>query len=275
MKRRVLLSLSTAAAILVLVHLAWAAAPTVGAVTATDPINLVAAATKTVWCNATVTDEDGYTNITGVNATLWDSATTTEAAADDGGNHYTNSSCGLAGGSGNSINASCSFALRWFANPATWTCKLVVTDSTSAGSNETNTTVNQLKSISVTSSITFPEQALGSTTTDANERNVIVNNTGNVAINVSVYGYGASESDGYCLVCTVGGSEIPVGNMKYSLSAAQSFGSMTALTSSAVTITDFNLAKGASSTKSVYWKLQIPSSDVGGSCSGFIVITAV
>lgn len=252
---------------------AFAVAPTVGTIFAMDPITLSAGTTKQVWCNATVTDADG--DFQQVNSTLWDSAATTETAANDGSNHYTNGNCTLSG-SGTSRNANCSFSVQFYANPAEWTCKIYANDTAgNVGSNSTaDVTVNQLKAISVTSSITFPEQALGSTTTNANEQTTIVTNAGNVLVDVSVYGYGASESDGYAMTCTVG--TITIGNLRYNTTAAQDFSTnMTSLTSSAVTLTDFDLAKGASSTKNIYWKLQTPSTGVGGTCSGNIIVSAV
>jgi len=275
-----LASMSTAIIItlFVLPFVGFAVAPSVGTVAATDPISLNESSSIIVWCNATVTDEDGYVDVTTVNATLWDPADTTEGAADNNTNHYTNSSCALSGGSGTTVNAACVFSLQYYIDAAEWTCKLTAVDNTSATgtNNVTTVTVNQLKALSTDATIAFSELALGATSA---EQNITVANTGNTQIDVSVDGYGSSDGDGYATVCTVGGSEISLSNLKYNLTAGQDFtANMTVLTDLAVTLADFDLARttdGTPSTKPIFWKLKIPSSDVGGSCSGKIVITAV
>jgi len=256
------------------------AAPTVGEVTATDPVSLSESTNVTVWCNATVTDTNGYADVSTVSAKLWDPAATTEGGSDDYNNHYTNSSCSLSGGSGTTVSAACRFNAYYSANAAEWTCKLTATDGSLATgtANVTTVTVNQLKALSIVSAtMAFSELALGATSSDYN---MSVNNTGNTQIDVSVDGYGAGDGDGYAMTCTIGGSEISLSNLKYNLTVSQDYtANMTALTDSAVTLSDFNLAAettdGAGSTNSIYWKLKIPSTDVGGSCSGNVVITAV
>jgi len=40
-------------------------------------------------------------------------------------------------------------------------------------------------------------------------------------------------------------------------------------------VSTFNLAKGASSTKNVYWGFGMPSTGVGGSCTGKVNFTAI
>lgn len=256
----------------------FAAAPTVGTITPTDPISLAENSTAIVWCNATITDNDGFADVTGVNATIWDTAATTENAADSGSNHYTNASCTLSGGSGTTVDAACAFPLQYYANATEWTCKLIANDSTSAtGTNNiTTVTVNELKALSTDSPIAFGELALGAT---SGEQSITVTNTGNTLIDVSVDGYGSIDGDGYAMTCSIGGSEIPLSKMKYNLTSGQDFdATMTSLTDVAVILADFDLVKttdGTPSTKPVYWKLRMPSSDVGGSCSGKIVVTAV
>ena len=256
----------------------FAAAPTVGSVTATDPIALNESSTVTAWCNATITDDDGFTDVIGVNATIWDPAATTEGAADSGGNHYTNASCTLSGGDGTTVNAACAFPVQYYANATEWTCKLIAIDNTSAtGTNNiTTVTVSALKALSTDSTIAFSELALGAT---SGENSITVTNTGNTQIDVSVDGYGSSDGDGYAMTCSIGGSEIPLSKIKYNLTSGQDFDTaMTSLTDVAVILADFDLVKttdGTPSTKAIFWKLRMPSSDVGGTCSGKIVVTAV
>ena len=257
---------------------AFCADPTVGTVSGTDPIALSAGNNVTIWCNSTITDTDGYANVSGANATLWDPAATTEGGSDDFNNHYTNSSCVLSGGVDNDTNAACSFQMHYSANAVDWTCKIIATDGEGTGSNNVATmTVNTLKAIGVTTPMTFPEQALGSTTTNGNEQNIVVSNLGNVEVDISLDGYGSSNSDGKSMSCSHG--TIVLANLKYNTSSVQSFSNMTELTDDPVTLTDFNLAAestdGVASTKSVFWKIQIPDTSVGGSCSGHVIVVGV
>ena len=257
---------------------AFCADPTVGTVSGTDPINLSAGNNVTVWCNATITDTDGYANVSGANATLWDPAATTEGGSDDFNNHYTNSGCVLSGGADNDTNAACSFKMHYSANAVEWTCKIIATDGGGTGSNNVATmTVNTLKAIGVTTPMTFPEQALGSTTSNGNEQNIVVSNLGNAVIDISLDGYGSGDGDGKSMSCSHG--TIVLANLKYNTSAVQSFSDMTALTDDPVTLTDFDLAAestdGVASTKSVFWKIQIPDTSVGGSCSGHVIVVGV
>jgi hypothetical protein len=252
--------------------------PTVGTISGSDPIPLSAGNNVTVWCNATITDTDGYANVSGANATLWDPAATLEGSSDDFNNHYANSSCTLSGGSGNDTNAGCSFKMHYSANAADWTCKIIATDGEGTGSNNVATmTVNTLKAIGVTTTMTFPEQALGSTTSNGNEQNIVVSNLGNAEADISLDGYGSSDGDGKSMSCSHG--TIVLANLKYNTSSGQSFLNMTALTDDPVTLGDFNLAAesvdGVASTKSVFWKIQIPDASVGGSCSGHVIVVGI
>jgi len=257
----------------------FCADPTVGTVSGSDPITLsVSGDYVTVWCNATVTDTEGYTNISGANATLWDPAATAEGGSDDFNNHYTNSSCVLSGGLDNNTNANCSVRMHYSANPVDWTCKIIATDGGGTGSNNVATmTVSAFKAIGVTTTMTFPEQALGSTTSNGNEQNITVSNLGNVEADISLDSYGSSDSDGNSMSCSHG--TILLANLKYNTSSGQSFSSMTSVTDDAVTLSDFNLAAeitdSVASTKSVFWKIQIPDTSVGGSCSGHIVVVVI
>lgn len=255
------------------------AAPTVGTITATDPVTLSESTNVTVWCNATVTDTNGYSDVSTVSAKLWDPASTTEGAGNDYNNHFTNSTCTLSGGSGTTVNAACSFNVHYSANAAEWTCKLTATDAgaLTGTASATDVTVNQLKALStVSASLAFSELALGATS--SSDKNINVTNTGNVLIDVSVDGYGAIDGDGKSMTCTIG--TITLANVKYNLTADQDYtANMTALTDSAVTLTDFNLAAestdNTASAELIYWKLKIPTTGVGGSCSGNVVVTAV
>lgn len=253
--------------ILYTLPIAFAAIPTVGTVSVTNPISLNAGSTKEITCNATFSDADGWANVTSVNATLWDAISSTEGSVDDDNDHYTNSSCSI--GTNTSTTEApvvCTFNLQYYANNSTWTCKINADDGNATGSNQTNTTVNSLLALNIPSTINFGTMSLGSTSTNTTENETVVENYGNIQIDVNLSGNDMS--------CNIG--TIPVGNIKYSSVDNTSYTSMTALTTSAVTL-DLNVSQRTStpSTKTTYWRIQIPNTGVGGSCTNTITFTAV
>jgi hypothetical protein len=256
-----------------------AEAPIVGAVSATDPIDLATGSTVMVWCNATITDNNGFEDINHVNATLWDSAETNETAADDNNNHYTNSSCMLYGGSDNTVNTACSFILYYYANEGSnWICKLTANDTTGyMGSNTTTLTINELVALDL--SITSMDYGLLTWGEISSEKNISVTNYGNIQIDINLSGSDAAGNTSNSFNCTTG--FIPIGNEKYNISyAGQDYDTnMVSVTGYDTTITSFDLSQvitdGIESNQTIYWKLKIPLSDVSGNCTGKIRITAI
>jgi len=250
-------------------------APTVGTVTATDPVTLVTATTVTVQCNATVTDLNGYADITGASAKLWKTA---DGDTDDLNDHYTNGTCALTVGSGTTRDATCSFSVMYSALPGEWTCNVTGTDGTDTGSaQKTDITINSLKALSVGTTMAFGSTALGAV---AVENSTTVSNKGNAVIDVQLYTYGVSNDDGYSFNCATG--TIPFDALKYNLTAAQTYATaMSAIgrnSTTPLTESAFDLAVDVDttpSTKNIYWKVQVPSSGVDGTCSGKLVVLAI
>ncbi|OYT40973.1 hypothetical protein B6U80_02180, partial [Candidatus Pacearchaeota archaeon ex4484_26] len=127
-----------------------AAAPTVSFTTVDDDfeiplgiIDLTALSTRNVFCNGTVTDADGGSDIIAVNATFYDASASSSDAADNNATHYTNRSCWLSAADGNNKYFECLFLVRYFANNATWQCNATAYDSSNLGSNTTNATINE------------------------------------------------------------------------------------------------------------------------------------
>lgn len=249
------------------------ASPAVGTITASDSIDLASCSTKVVWCNATASDADGWTDIDAVNATLWDPAATTEAAADDNSNHYTNSSCPL--GTNTSLTdvpANCSFTLQYYANAAEWTCKLMVNDSTSAtgSANITTVTVNQLIALDAENLVDFGSLDPGATSS-ADVNNTITN-CGNVQIDINLSGADLTNNG-----ATV--ANITVGQVKYNVTSYDQdyTANMTALSAAQTARPEFDLAKrtNGASTKKTYWKIKLPSPIQALTYTGTITFTAV
>ncbi len=254
--------------ILLLMPAVYAGTQTVGTVTTSQsPINLNAGSTTTIDCLAMVTDTDNWNNITTVNATMWDNIASTEGSADSNSNHYTNTSCSLgANTSATELPVTCSFSLQYYANPSTWTCKIRSYNSTiDLASNSVDATVNSLVALDVTeATIDFSTLALGATS--SSDVTATVQNNGNVQIDVNL--------TGTALSCTSG--SLAQENIHYSASSGIAYGSMTALSGTTANL-DLNVAKstGAASTALTYWKISIPSSGAGGTCTDTITFTAV
>ena len=247
---------------------AEAGTQTVGTVAVSpSPIDLTAGSTKTVSCSATVADAIDWNNIATVNATFWDAVYSSETAADDSSVHYANTSCSI--GTNTSLTeapATCTFGLQYYANASTWTCKINSFDaSVNSASNLTNATVNSLAALDVTeATIDFGTLALGATS--SSDVTATVQNTGNTQIDVQLSGNAMS--------CTSG--SLAQENIHYSASSGVAYGSMTTLTGTAITL-DLNVAKstGSASTSLSYWKISLPSSGVGGTCTNTITFSGV
>ncbi|MDP3882565.1 MAG: hypothetical protein Q8Q48_00730 [Candidatus Staskawiczbacteria bacterium] len=247
-------------------------------------VALTEGTTHNVVCAGTVTDDDGYADITSVTAKLYRSAVGA-GGGDDNANHYTltgDGNCIPSGGLGNTETYTCTFPVYFYADPTdagssyeaqNWECEMTPTDTVGAGTADTDTIeMASLTALSATASINYSAIALGADT-GTTDQTTIITNTGNRTIDAQVDGYGAEDGDGYSMTCTIG--TVTIGSEKYSLSASTAYASKDALTDTAFQLTAFNLAQGASSTKDIYWGMGLPASGVGSSCSGKVNFTAV
>jgi hypothetical protein len=253
--------------------LAGPAPPSVSNVIATDPVDLQACSTVVIWCNATISDGDGWEDIDTVNATLWDTGSTTEGASDNNSNHYTNYSCAL--GTNTSLNdvpANCSFTLQYYANPAEWTCKVYANDTSSNfDSNSTaDVTINTLRALDAENTINFGSLAPGATSPA--DINNTATNCGNSVIDLNLSGTNLTNAS-----ATV--TNISLTYVKYNVTdAGQNYTvNMTSLTETPVTRTEFSLAKRTNgpSNQTTYWKIGIPAVIEGLVYTGNVNFTAV
>jgi hypothetical protein len=246
--------------------------PSVGPISYSDNVDLSSCGTVTVWCNATITDANGWNDIRTVNATLWDSVSTTEESSDDSSNHYMNNSCGMISGSGSTAQANCSFALQYYANATNWTCKVYANDSSgNVDSNTTydNVTINTLRALDAEDTINFGSLAPGGTSPE--DVNNTVTNCGNAPIDLNLTGTNITNASASV-------TNISVGNVKYNVTDwNQSYtDNMTSLTETS-THADFTLAKRTNgvSTNKTYWKITIPAVIENFVYTGNITFTAV
>ena len=251
------------------------AAPSVGTVYLSDSdgsnIQLTASSnTNLVICNATLTDNNGYTDIESAAATFYHSGSSS-GASDDKNAHYSNSSCALSGGSGTTVLATCTVNVEHEALPGTWTCNITTTDGTASASGNGDGTMDSLAALEVTeASINFGALGLGVNSTSA--QSITVTNEGNVQID--------SRFSGTDYSCGIG--TIPAGNTRYHLSTGSYDDMSTDLTTSPTTQESFDLgiegvatADDAASAKNEYWAIKLPATGVGGSCSNTVAVTAI
>jgi len=248
------------------------AGPEVIEVRPEDPIVLSAGGYKTVSCNTTVKDWNGFNDIDSVNATLY-FYLNDSSDPDDEDEHYTNASCAeISNDGGFEANYSCTFEVRYFAKNGTWTCNISVNDTLSYDASlSENTSVSALYALNVTDVIDYGELSVTDTSDNVT---ATVTNFGNMAINVSVLGYGETEGDGLGLVCEQG-SNISIEHQRFS-STPLPWDSKTPLASTAKDM-GITLSKPTSEsnpiTHDTYWQLYVPPNPFGR-CNGTVRFTA-
>ena len=252
-------------------------------------IDLSEGTTEILTCNATVNDLNGWNDIVGVNATIYDAANYNSSSPNDNNYHYFTSTCGNYSINVSALAITCNFSVWYYANNASWNCNVSAVDSenlTGDGIDATPPTINQLAALNLsTNLIDFGNMQPGETTDNPGEQNVNVTNTGNTNMNLSVDGYGVTDGDGLAMNCTIG--NITIGQMKYNVTIAQNFdNSMWNLSDTALPsgipggynipqrVDDGDTAK-LNSTNTTYWKLRVPISNIKGFCNGTVTFSVV
>lgn len=249
-------------------------------------INLIANATQTVTGTATVTDTDSCQDIQGLTARLYRTAAGSSGSADNNTRYL--ATCSQVSGSctdssDTTATYTCTFSVQYYADPTdagspnasdNWT--MVVTPTDEAGSGTTNSTtieMNSLAALALAGSVNFGTLNLGSSTGSTNQT-VTVTNAGNIPIDFSLATFGSSSGDGSAMTCSIGA--VPANDLKYSL-AAFTYSTGGTAASSTATELDADIAKstGSGSSATLYLGLQLPSTGVGGSCSGYTRLTAI
>ncbi|MBD3203388.1 DNRLRE domain-containing protein [Candidatus Woesearchaeota archaeon] len=250
--------------------------PWVSSLDIENPVNLLAASNKTVYCQGTINDADGHSDITGVNATLFNSGPgLTESSPDNRSSHYTNTSCSLFNQAGNSLDFNCTFDLSYFAVNGTWQCNVTVIDSENAkNSSKQAATINELLAISIDPDVVdYGDMNINE---ESDDFYVNFTNYGNVILDLEMFGYADAEEDNLSMDCDTG--SISNYYQRYALTELNLWQDMSALYGKTNPVNlDFNLSAGnqeQESVDSLYWKLKIPY-NTKGTCSGKIVFTAV
>jgi len=265
------------------------AAPTVSSVqlNSAGNITLTEGTTTPITCTGTITDTNGGTDVSSATSTIYRSAVGSTCSTDVENCYLiTSGSCVLGSADGNNRPVTCTANIQFYADATdsgtysaeNWLCNITGTDSQSATGSAVSSTgveMNSLAALDATASLDYGTLAIGGDTASVDETSIITNK-GNTTIDIQLSGYGSTSDDGNSMVCDVG--SVVISYEKYSVSASTAYASKTSITGTPGdnSLTSFDLAKGSSSTKNVYWGFGIPSgSKIGGNCTGNVEFTAV
>lgn len=253
-----------------------------------NSIDLVPNATKSVNCHGSADDLDGVTNIASVEAWLY-AESSVKGTDNNESFHYTNTSCdyNFAGG----VQAwNCSFNVYYFAENSTWTCGVNITDNDGFVNSSANDTaiIEDLVSLDVhNATVDFGNLIVG--TDYASDTSVLVYNTGNVVLDLSLDAFNSSsvyaDDNDESFNCSIG--SIPVGNLRFSLSNGQSYaslsgnGNMTDIGSKGTFGLQLDHQYGIDGTGGTFlptsddtwWAIGIPT-NIAGTCTGRIMYIA-
>jgi len=246
-----------------------------------NEIDLIAASTRKVVCEAVVEEYDNQSLNNATARFFADSSFYGDS--DDNNTHYTNNSCFMNSSYGNQgqTKINCSFQVQYYANSENWTCVIEAEDNLSVeGNGSDKTFINSLLSIGAVSEVGFGNISKG-TVTDETVLNIT--NYGNVEVDLSLYGYGGQEDDNLSMTCKTG--NISIDYTKYNLTASNpgernlsEIENFYLNLSSNPVSRDFNLGYRTddfinNAIKPTYWRVYAPES-IEGNCSGNIVLGA-
>jgi len=247
--------------------------PVVKLVSMGTPINLLAADLVKVSCNATVADFDNET--VWVNATFYNDDAVGSTAADDGNNHYSNTSCTRTSNQDIYQNFTCTLYIQYYAdNSSNWYCNVTVRDDNNATDSNISqaVTINPLVAIRMNDLIDYGQMVGGQI---SDEQTANITNVGNRNANISVLGYANTVGDNLAMDCAQG--QISVNMEKYDIYNGTSYGFMNTLQGTDTLIQNFYVPQRTSETQesinNTYWRIQIPSG-AAGRCNGKLLFTA-
>lgn len=256
-------------------------APTVGTITCVDgsTLTLSAETTKLLNCSATISDLNGYADISSVRGVFHNSSA--ESGASDTRDNYKNATCAFTNaGSGTTRDVQCTFSIWYHANPAAWTVYFNATDSGGlTGSNTTTVTLNSLVALNVSeTSISFGTVSLGGTSSEITTN---IKNTGNVVIDLNI---NESLYSGYMNCTDTGSDDIQTNaastGVRYNTTTGFSFAATSWNLTSTNPLADVNWVESSDSgtptapSNPLYWLIKLPASGLTGSCSTTVRISA-
>ena len=242
-----------------------------------------------IWCNFTVTDNNGQADIRVPKANLTRLGTS-QYASDNTDNHYSNTSCiyNVSGG-GNSLEFQCLFRVRYWADNGTWFCNVSVNDTSMQANGQNNSesdTATIVGTIGLklnqTTFLSYGTLAAGQDSSAPSMTTII--NTGNWELDIDLNGTDMTNAS----------NTILAENQSYNYSAAPTTTSeypgawdgtgSSRLTFAQASLTDFTLADKDDAqasdpfwyqNKTISWKIRIPSGQAAGVYDGSVQIDGV
>ncbi len=244
-------------------------------------VNLNLNLTKTVNCNGTVSDADGFTDIQSVKAVFYRSGVGL-VGLEDNNNRYIlegDSECLPSNGNGNNENYTCSFSVYYHADPTdtsspytseSWVCEIIPSDTAGPGTTDSdNIEINSLIGVAIDSDLNYGSIQVGNISTEQSSR---IRNGGNVPIDLNISGTDLCRNYPTCT-----GNKINVNNQEFSLTSFE-YGLGTKLSTSNFFI-DSNILKPTQSPSEtfidIFWRLSAPLGINSGNYSGRIFFTAL
>jgi hypothetical protein len=230
-------------------------------------------------CVGTVTDANGFADITSVQADFYRTSIGTGGGG-DANNYYQSvgdSECVPSGGSGNSETYTCTFNIEYYADPTDsgspnssddWTCLMTPSDTVGSGTTDSDTIeINSLTALDVTSSISYGNLDPNTDTGLTNQVTTITN-TGNRDMDPELHGKNLTN----------GPDLIHVSNQRYSDTAFTYPTGSTALLGIQNPAT-INLTlpqrTGTVVTDDLFWGIGVPDGTPVGTYTGTNTFTAV
>lgn len=246
--------------------------------------NLSPGGGRTVHINGIVEDLDGRDDISFVSGTFRRSgATNGSNCTADNNDCYRVATCSLSNNEdANQKEYNCSMSLQSYIDstvPTTgrypaenWIIDVYVEDvqTDSGADSSVSKEVGEVMDLSIPSPLDFGIFDVGDQTDSLNNIEQVFSQNGNVVVDVEVYAT-APQS------CLTG--EIPVGNHQWSLNDLPYDATGTTVLTG--TPADTNLALSyrdddtTNITKSLFWNIKIPDTNISGECSGVIIITSI
>ncbi|MBU0471356.1 MAG: hypothetical protein KKF89_03090 [Nanoarchaeota archaeon] len=242
-----------------------------------DNITLLAGLTRTVYCNATIRDWNGWNDINTTNATFWDDNNAEPGDIADNNEMY-RGDCVNVGNDGIYLSYwQCNLSIYYYANNGSnWICNITTKDNSSFIDSLHNTTIiESLYALNLTSKeIDYGNVPVEGT---SNNKTAVIENYGNMEINISVWGYAKTFGDNLAFNCSIN-SNISIGNERFSINKSQEWVDKTNLSSTPQMINDLSIAKqttGSKVSNTTYWQVYIPADEQpAGQCSGNLVFEA-
>lgn len=246
-------------------------------------ITLTAGVDTEFHISGTVSDTNGDSDISKVEASFWSPESVNALCSSDVNNCFRVSTCSTQNKDADSLDYDCSINLGYWTNSTRtggredggdWTATITVTDQLGSATTQTATIdIDTLLALDFPSTIDWGTMAQGAKTTLANNVELDINQRGNDIADINIYG-----SD---MPCSNTGT-IPGSNIKWSTAdlghaAITNPDRVLSTDSQNPKLADINIGYRLDTiiSKKLYWNIEIPEYDVSGVCTGTTTLTAV